>query len=106
MDPHETVMYGPCTSNQIERWWKELHERMERYFKDGLLWLKDQGHYDPHNDSDRLLLAFIMVPLIQKELDIFRETVWNSHRIRAQRDTALPYGVPVTEEQLQMISSH
>ena len=30
-----------------------------------------------------------MVPLIQKELDIFRETVWNSHRIRAQRDTAL-----------------
>ena len=35
-----------------------------------------------------------MVPLIQKELDIFRETVWNSHRIRAQRDTALPDGVP------------
>lgn len=119
MDPHKTVIYGPSTSNQIERWWKELHERMKRYFKDGLCWLKDQGHYDPHNDSDRLLLAFIMVPLIQKELDIFRETVWNSHRIRAQRDTALPDGIPdhiynfpekygleecglpVTEEQLQ-----
>ena len=35
-----------------------------------------------------------MVPLIQKELDIFRETVWNTHRIRAQRDTALPDGIP------------
>jgi len=33
-----------------------------------------------------------MVPLIQKELDIFRETVWNSHRIRT--DTALPDGIP------------
>ena len=25
-----------------------------------------------------------MVPLVQKELDVFRETVWNTHRIRAQ----------------------
>ncbi|XP_067040998.1 uncharacterized protein [Acropora muricata] len=122
MDPHETVIYGPSTSNQIERWWNELHERMERYFKDGLRWLNDQGHYDPHNDSDRLLLAFIMVPLIQKELAIFREIVCNSHTIRAQRHTALPdripdhiynypekygleeSGLPVTEEQLQEVA--
>ncbi|CAB4039230.1 Hypothetical predicted protein, partial [Paramuricea clavata] len=65
-----------------------------------------------------MLLAFIMVPLIQKELDIFREKVWNTHRIRAQKDKLLPDGVPehiynfpeqynleecfaVTEEQLQ-----
>ena len=26
-----------------------------------------------------MLLAFIMVPLVQKELDVFRETVWNTH---------------------------
>ena len=31
-----------------------------------------------------------MVPLVQKELDVFRETVWNTHRIRAQKDTVLP----------------
>lgn len=123
MDPHKTVIYGPSTSNQIKRRWKELHERMERYFKDGLHWIKDQGHYDPHNESDRFLLAFIMVPLIQKELDIFRETVWNTHRIRAQRDTALPNGIPdhiynfpenygleecglpVTEEQLKEVAT-
>ena len=35
-----------------------------------------------------------MVPLIQKELDVFRETVWNTHRIRAQKDTNLPVGIP------------
>lgn len=42
----------------------------------------------------RKLLAFIMIPLIQNELDIFRNTVWNSHRIRAQKNTILPDGIP------------
>ncbi|XP_028417449.1 uncharacterized protein LOC114541833 [Dendronephthya gigantea] len=94
MDPQDTVIYGPSTANQIERWWKELHQRMEKFFKSQLCWLKDQAHYDPHNNTDRMLLAFIMVPLIQKELDIFREKVWNTHRIRLQKDTVLPDGVP------------
>ena len=40
-----------------------------------------------------MLLAFIMIPLIQKDLDVFRESVWNTHRIRAQ-DTILPGGIP------------
>ena len=35
-----------------------------------------------------------MLPLIQKELDVFKETVWNTHRIRLQKDAALPDGVP------------
>ena len=34
----------------------------------------------------------ILVP--QKELDDFKETIWNSHRIRKQKDTYLPDGVP------------
>ena len=38
---------------QIERRWKELHERMEKFFKTQLSWLKDQGHNDPNNDTDR-----------------------------------------------------
>lgn len=41
-----------------------------------------------------MLLAFVMIPLIQKELDTFRTAVWNTHRIRAQKDTVLPTGVP------------
>ena len=32
----------------------------------------------------RKLLAFIMVPLIQREVDIFKDNVWNKHRIRDQ----------------------
>ena len=35
-----------------------------------------------------------MVPVVQRELDTFKEIVWNSHRITAQKDTVLPDGVP------------
>jgi len=27
-------------------------------------------------------------------MDIFRETIWNSHRVRCQKDAQLPKGVP------------
>ena len=41
-----------------------------------------------------MLLAFLMIPLLQRELDVFKESVWNTHRIRAQKNTNLPAGVP------------
>ena len=43
---------------------------------------------------NRHLLTFIFIPVIQKEMNIFRETVWNSHRVRSQKDTAVPTGIP------------
>ena len=43
---------------------------------------------------NRNLLAYIFIPLIQKEVDIFQRTIWNTHRIRAQKDTLLPAGIP------------
>ena len=44
--------------------------------------------------SVRLLLAYIMIPIVQKEIDTFVDVVWNSHRIRDQKNTYLPDGVP------------
>eukprot|EP00794_Sanderia_malayensis_P012459 gene12459-13747_t len=52
-DALDTVIYGKSTSDQIERWWRELHERLEKYYKVHLAFLKDQGHYDPDMDIDR-----------------------------------------------------
>ena len=40
------------------------------------------------------MLAFIMIPLMQKELDIFKDTIRNAHRIRKQGDAELPAGIP------------
>ena len=41
-----------------------------------------------------MLLAFLMVPLLQRELGVFKETVWNTHIIHTQKGTNLPTGVP------------
>jgi hypothetical protein len=41
-----------------------------------------------------MILAFILIPLLQRELNTFKDTVWNTHRIRQQKDTELPNGVP------------
>ena len=42
----------------------------------------------------RKLLAFIMVPLIQREVDIFKDNICNIHRIRDQKGVCLPSSVP------------
>ena len=39
------------------------------------------------------LVAFIIVLLIQREADIFKDNVWNIHRIRDQKGVYLPSGV-------------
>lgn len=44
--------------------------------------------------SFRNLLAYVYVPVVQRELDIFRVTVWNNHRGRKQDKKELPTGVP------------
>ena len=56
--------------------------------------------YSPSNfvtsffQTCRDLLAFVFIPVIQREMDLFIETVWNSHRIRHQKDAQLPKGIP------------
>ena len=47
-----------------------------------------------HINFNRNLLAFVFIPVIQKEMDIFKETVWNSHRVRSQKNAQMPKGIP------------
>ena len=42
-------------SLQIERWWQELHERLEKYFKVQHHTLKDSGSYDLTSETDRFV---------------------------------------------------
>ena len=35
-----------------------------------------------------------MIPIVQREVNTFVDVVWNSHRIREQKNTFLPDGVP------------
>ena len=40
------------------------------------------------------MLAYIFIPIVQKELDDFRCTVWNHKRGRKQDGKILPTGIP------------
>ena len=40
------------------------------------------------------MLAYIFLPVIEKEMETFRSSVWNSHRVRKQKDAQLPKGIP------------
>lgn len=40
------------------------------------------------------MLAYVYIPLLQRELDTFKEAVWNNHSTRKQRNKQLPDGIP------------
>lgn len=40
------------------------------------------------------MLAFIFIPVVQKELDEFSKVVWNHSRGRKQENKELPTGIP------------
>ncbi|XP_028416829.1 uncharacterized protein LOC114541037 [Dendronephthya gigantea] len=92
-DATDSIIYGPSTSNKIERWWRDLHERLERYFKAQLRELLQKHEYDPNFNHDRQLIAYVYVPIVQRECNTFIN-YWNSHRIRAQEKLEIPTGIP------------
>ena len=120
-DPSESVIFGKSTANQIKRWWRELHNRFEKYFKEQLTHLLEQGHYNPQNEIHRSIIAYVYIPVLEREMHLF-VTNWNSHRIKFQKDTILPNGIPehiylfpekyslercvlsISEEQLQQVA--
>jgi len=89
----ESVIFGPSTSNKIERWWRDLHERLENFYKPVILRLKGCGIYHPSVKFDRDIMAYVMIPILQKEIDIFVD-LHNNHRIRKQDAVELPDGIP------------
>ena len=56
-DPKDSIIYGSSTSNKIERWWRDLHERLEKFFKKQLTALLRQREYDPLNALERQRLC-------------------------------------------------
>lgn len=58
-DAMDSIVYGPSTTNKIEWWWPDLHERLEKYFKQQIIELLSNWEYDPHNILDRKLLYYL-----------------------------------------------
>ncbi|KAH3705679.1 hypothetical protein DPMN_010625 [Dreissena polymorpha] len=95
MSGMNSYITGRSTGNQrIERLWVNLRMRFtvfwRNYFKDmidsGLLRIDGPVHLE--------CLGFCFIPLIQRDLNSFNH-LWNSHRIRQQRNVEAPNGIPI-----------
>lgn len=79
-DPTDSVICGPSAINKIERRWRDFHERLKKLFKQQLTVLLQRRQYNPYFSHDRQLLAYVSVPIVQRECSNF-VSYWNSHRI-------------------------
>lgn len=52
-DATKSILNGPSTQNKIERWWRELLDRMERFSKKQLSTLVEGSDCDSFNKQDR-----------------------------------------------------
>ena len=79
-DPVDSVIYGSSPSNKTEKWWRDLHECLEKHFKEQLVVLLWKKLYNPHDLYYWRILAFVYIPVVLKECDISVEND-NSHRM-------------------------
>ena len=63
------------------------------FFKPQLFNLLELGLYDRKNGIDRNVLAYVYIPLVQREMDTFMK-LWNSSWCRLQKNTLMPDGIP------------
>ncbi|KAJ6556997.1 hypothetical protein DFH09DRAFT_1084343 [Mycena vulgaris] len=75
----------------IEGFWRWLKTKMGLNLKAIIIRGKQERIFDSNVAFHIPLFYWIFVPLIQHELDEFREW-WNQHRVRLQRDKNMPSG--------------
>ena len=58
------------------------------------MYLLEEGHYDRQNKIHRSIIAYVYIPVSEREMHLF-VTNWNNHRIRFRKDTVLTDGGPI-----------
>jgi hypothetical protein len=73
---------GRSVHNQrIERLWRDVHKEVTQKFYVRFYSMEDIGILDVENDVHRLSLHIVFLPIINEELNKFRNA-WNSHKLR------------------------
>lgn len=92
MHGEKSFQYGPSTSNQrIEMLWSFLMKNFTQFWRNLFKDLRDAGLLNTALQVNCLRFSFM--PLIRHRLEIFKN-LWNSHRIRSQRNSEVPCGIP------------
>ncbi|KAJ7171949.1 hypothetical protein C8R46DRAFT_991860 [Mycena filopes] len=94
IDPHIFALFMVLKSvhnTVIEGFWRWLRVKMGLNLKLIILRGKQDHIFDSNVPFHAALFYWIFVPLIQQELDEFREW-WNIHRVQFQADKNMPSG--------------
>ena len=94
---NDCFWFGPSTANQrMENWWLRLVAAQLEWWITHFHYLQSNGFFVPGQISDTVVLLFVFMPILRREVNAFVE-MWNDHPIRKQRQLAnhVP-GVPNT----------
>lgn len=89
-----SFLEGRSTGNQrIEQFWGTLKHSFTVFWRNLFRDLSDRGKLCIQDPIHIECLRFSFMRVIQRDLDMFAST-WNLHRIRRQRNSEVPNGIP------------
>lgn len=94
MAAFNSFLTGTSPSNQrIEQFWSTLRTGFSAFWRNHFRDMVDMGILNINDAIHLEFLRFCFMPLIQNDLYKFTR-LWNNHRIRQQRNSEVPSGIP------------
>ncbi|KXJ13990.1 hypothetical protein AC249_AIPGENE7742 [Exaiptasia diaphana] len=77
----------------IEAFWHQYREGGIQYWIEHFKGLERDGKWNANNIIHELSLLYVYMPILEEELVNIKED-WNGHKIRLQKRTDRPNGIP------------